>query len=227
MQTINIFSALLLGLMGAGHCLSMCGGIIASLSMSSTEDNKKKWRYIIIYQVGRISSYTIFGFIAGWLGLQFSHASPLPYLQVISGLLLIAMALYTSRLWMGLSKLEKAGQFIWKFIQPLTKHVLPVTSSNRALVLGALWGWLPCGLVYSSLGYAISLADSYKSATFMLMFGIGTLPATLFAGSASLSLKSFLANSKIRILSSLMFLALGGFTLYQVFFISSAMHHHH
>ena len=106
-DNINLVSALLLGLMGAGHCLAMCGGIISSLSVSSAGSKKQNWTFIVVYQIGRISSYTLFGALAGWVGLQFEHISPLPILKIISGLLLIAMALYTSNIWLGINQLEK------------------------------------------------------------------------------------------------------------------------
>lgn len=226
METVNLLGALLLGLMGAGHCLAMCGGIISSLSVTSAADTEKKnWHFIVVYQLGRITSYSFFGAIAGWFGLQFSHLSPLPFLKVLSGVLLIIMALYISQWWMGLRYLENAGKLLWNIISPLTKRLLPVTNTSSAFLLGGLWGWLPCGLVYTSLGYALSLGDTLSSATFMLVFGFGTLPATILAGGASLSLKHFLNHKLVRLLSSLIFLLMGIFTLYMVFFAGG--HHHH
>lgn len=220
--------ALLLGLMGAGHCLAMCGGIITTLSISSDGGtSKNNWSFIILYQLGRISSYTFFGAIAGWLGLQFTELSPLPILKTLSGLLLIAMALYMSQIWLGLSYLEKIGKLLWTKISPVTKHLMPVKNNKQALFLGTVWGWLPCGLVYTSLGYALSLGDSVLSAAFMFIFGVGTLPATVFAGSASLTLKSFLNRKSIKLISALLFLLMGIFTLYTVFASGGAHHHHH
>jgi len=227
LENITILGALLLGLMGAGHCIGMCGGIISSLSVSTAgKGNQQNWMFIVIYQIGRISSYTFFGAIAGWLGLQFSHISPLPILKTLSGILLIAMALYLSHIWLGLSYLERLGKKLWDKISPLTKKLLPVTNIKQAFLLGSLWGWLPCGLVYTSLGYALSMGDSLQSALFMLMFGLGTLPATIFAGSASLSLKHFLNHLIVRAITALLFFAMGAWTLYMVY-ASNGGHHHH
>jgi len=227
LETVNLFGALLLGLMGAGHCLAMCGGIITSLSVSSAaKQSSNNWSFILLYQLGRISSYTFFGAVAGWLGLQFNHISPLPILKTLSGILLIAMALYMSQIWLGLTYLEKIGKLLWNKISPLTKGLLPVTNAKQALLLGTLWGWLPCGLVYTSLGYALSLGDSLLSAAFMFTFGIGTLPATVFAGGASLSVKKFLNNRSVRLISSLLFLLMGIYTLYAIYFMAGSGHHH-
>lgn len=214
--------------MGAGHCLAMCGGIISSLSVTSAADvEKKNWYFIVIYQIGRISSYTLFGATAGWFGLQFSHLTPLPLLKILSGTLLIVMALYVSQLWMGLRHLESVGKLLWIKISPLTKRLLPVTTPTNAFLLGCLWGWLPCGLVYTSLGYALSLGDTLSSASFMLAFGLGTLPATILAGGASLSLKHFLNHKLVRLLSSLIFFLMGIFTLYMVFSAVKDGYPHH
>lgn len=228
MESVNLLGALLLGLMGAGHCLAMCGGIITSLSVSSTSmHSKNNWSYILFYQLGRISSYTLFGAFAGWLGLQFEHVSPLPILKTLSGVLLIAMALYISRVWLGLTYLERIGKLIWNLISPFTKHLMPVTNIKQAVLLGSIWGWLPCGLVYTSLGYALSLGDTLMSAAFMFTFGVGTLPATVFAGSASLSLKSFLNQKSVRNISALLFLIMGIYILFSIYAADSNLAHHH
>lgn len=227
MESISLVGAALLGLMGAGHCLAMCGGIISSLSASSQGANPKtNWWFVVVYQIGRISSYTLFGLIAGFIGFQFKQVSPLPILQIASSLLLIAMALYISQIWMGLSYLEKVGKKFWNLISPLAKHLLPVVSPKQAFILGSLWGWLPCGLVYTSLGYALSLANSFQSALFMLLFGLGTLPATLLAGSTSLGFKRVLNNKLIRWSVAAGFMAFGILTLYTLLASPAHIHHH-
>lgn len=227
MESITIMSGLLLGLTGAGHCLAMCGGIISTLSMSSSDSGQPKWSYILAYQLGRITSYTLFGFAAGWIGLTMSEASPLPILKTLSGILLILMALYISRIWMALSYLEKLGKLFWNRISPFGKKLLPVKTTKQALFLGSLWGWLPCGLVYTSLGYALSLGSATSSALFMLTFGLGTLPATLLAGSASVTLKRFLNHKAVKNISALFFFGFGVFTLYSIYVMGGGGHHHH
>jgi len=226
-ESVNLISAFVLGLMGAGHCFAMCGGIISTLSVSTgAAQSTKNWSAIIIYQLGRISSYTLFGAIAGWFGYQFNTISPLPILKVVSGILMIAMALYLSNLWQGIQHLERIGKLIWNKISPFSKKLLPVKNIRQAFLLGTLWGWLPCGLVYTSLGYALSLGNSLSSAGFMLFFGIGTLPATLLAGATSLTMKSFLTNVIVRYTSVLLFLLIGIYTLYTVF-ENPGNHFHH
>ena len=222
----TLLGAIILGLMGASHCISMCGGIIGSLSLA-TDQNQSKWSRIVSYQFGRITSYALFGLIAGILGQQASQLSTFPILKYISAILLLLMGLYVSRVWMLLTVFEKAGKLLWNKISPLSKKLLPVTSIKQAILLGALWGWLPCGLVYTSLGYAVTTANPIDSALFMLAFGVGTLPATLVAGAASLTLKEWLNKKPIRMLSALVFIGLGSYMLFELLTASTMTHHHH
>ena len=135
------------------------------------------------------------------------------------------MGLYVSRIWLGLSYLEKIGKHLWNKISPLSGRLLPVTRFRQALLLGALWGWLPCGLVYTSLGYAMTLAKPTESALYMLLFGVGTLPATLAAGAASNSLKKMLNSPWARGIFAVAFITFGIYTLIQL--SSSGQHSHH
>ncbi|TQV77532.1 sulfite exporter TauE/SafE family protein [Aliikangiella marina] len=225
-ESTTLVGAFILGLMGASHCVGMCGGIIGSLSMA-TKDSAKKWINISLYQFGRIASYTLFGLIAGWIGSQADGMTPIPILKTLSGILLILMGLYVSRIWMGLTYLEKIGKLLWDKISPLSKRLLPVQSPGQAILLGSLWGWLPCGLVYTALGFALAASDPLYSSMFMLNFGIGTLPATLLAGAASLTLKQWLNKAPIRTISALVFIGLGVWTLYTLYFGADMGHHHH
>lgn len=222
----SLFSAFILGLMGSGHCIGMCGGIISSLSIA-TEDKANRWYNISLYQFGRILSYSFFGLIAGIIGQQTDKLTSAPVLQVTSGILLILMGLYISRVWMIISKLEMLGKLLWNQLSRLNKNLLPVKSPRQALLLGALWGWLPCGLVYTSLGYALTAANPVKSSLFMLFFGLGTLPATLAAGAASVGLKSWLNQTIVRISVGIIFIIFGIYTLYPLFLNPDMSHHHH
>ncbi len=225
MSELTLLSAFLLGLMGAGHCLGMCGGIIGSLSLST--GNNKPWLNVTLYQLGRISSYCLFGLFVGLIGEQSIKLTAIPILKILSASLLILMGLYISRIWMLISHLEKLGSVLWRKISPLSKKLLPVKNYKQALLLGALWGWLPCGLVYTSLGYALTEASAVKSSLFMLFFGLGTLPATLVAGAASVSLKKGLNHRGIRLISASLFIAFGIYSFYSLFTMGSAGDHHH
>jgi len=110
-------------------------------------------------------------------------------LQMLAGLFLLALGLYLGGWWFGLLRLERGGALLWRHIEPLGRRLLPVRSPLQALALGALWGWLPCGLVYSVLIWSISTGSAVHGGLLMLSFGVGTLPLLtglgLSAGAAS------------------------------------------
>ncbi|WP_196137981.1 sulfite exporter TauE/SafE family protein [Aliikangiella sp. G2MR2-5] len=222
----SLFSMFILGLMGAGHCIGMCGGIISGLS-AATENRNNQWRKIIGYQFGRVSSYTIIGLIFGLFSEQVNNLLKIPVLPVISAGLLILMGLYLSRLWMALSYFEKLGGFLWKRISPLSKPFLPVRSLRQAIGLGAVWGWLPCGLVYTALGYSVSTASALASMSSMLAFGLGTVPATLLVGAASQKAKAILNSYWLRYPIAVLMIAYGVYILWGLFFAEQVVHHHH
>ena len=207
----SLFSAFLLGLMGSGHCLGMCGGISAAFGLQDT----KGQNFIFSFNLGRIASYTCLGAFAGFVGSHMTDAAPIlgPWLRGFAGLLIITMGLYIAGWWLGLTRLEQWGSHLWKHIQPLTKRLLPVTTYTRATSLGLLWGFLPCGLVYSTLSWAIAMADSVESSLLMLAFGLGTLPSMLISGFAGKQLLARLRQKGIRAIAGGLMIIFGLFTL--------------
>lgn len=173
-------SAFIIGLAGGLHCFGMCGGIASALRLASPS-HESHWPYTVSYNVGRISSYTVAGAIAGGLGQMSSSFIPVagPVLATLSGIMLLAMAAYLGRWWMGLTRLERIGQHVWKRVQPLSRKLVPFSSPWTALPYGIIWGWLPCGLVYSVLTWALASGSALSGAQIMLYFGLGTLPALI------------------------------------------------
>jgi len=216
---INDFlSAFLIGLLGAGHCIGMCSGIASALSFSINPDQKNGLLSLLLYNLGRITSYSVAGFIFAasssvlivWMGGKES----LIYLRIFAAIMMLLLAFYIARLWNGLIIVERAGQFLWQFIKPLAQYFLPLKHPTLAFPLGFFWGWLPCGLVYSSLVWAISTANGLNGLVIMLGFGLGTLPAMMLVGSLSHKLKNILNKKWFRYGSGLI-LALFAFqTIY-------------
>jgi len=224
----TLISAFFIGLLGAGHCLGMCGGLVAALSFAlPAGDFKKKCAYLIAYSVGRVASYTLIGFIAGVLGLAVMAQSGLPIGRIVAGVLLILLGLYVAQWWKGLAALEKVGNVVWRYIKPLADTLLPVKNAKQALFLGALWGWLPCGLVYSALSFAFasSHTSAVQGALVMLAFGLGTLPAVVGGGFASKAVFDFFKLKSVRTILALCYIAFGITTLYFVY--AHAGHAHH
>lgn len=202
---INDFlAAILIGLLGAGHCLGMCSGIASAITFSEGKDQSKLSSLIsiLLYNLGRISSYSLAGFVvagsSGALLILIGGKEALIYLRMFAAILMLFLALYISRIWFGLLQLEKAGQHLWKFIKPIAQYFIPLKHPIFAFPLGFLWGWLPCGLVYSALSWAASSGSATSGFLIMLGFGIGTMPAMLCVGSLSHQLKYYLNHKVFR-----------------------------
>ena len=96
--------------------------------------------------------------------------------------LLVAIGLHLAGLLPGLARIERLGRAVWRRIEPRARRLLPVRTPGQALALGALWGFLPCGLVYTMLLTAAASGGIGAGAVVMAAFGLGTLPALLAAG---------------------------------------------
>jgi hypothetical protein len=185
-MSVAIFGAVFLtGLLGGVHCAGMCGGIVAALSGQAGDG---RWQLHLSYNLGRIASYGVAGAVAGTvgsLGLLLDGVLPVQIaLYVLANLMLVLLGLYLAGVSGVAAGLERIGVRLWKLIQPLTRRLLPADTPPRALGLGLLWGWLPCGLVYGILLTAMLAGDPLNGAAIMLAFGLGTLPNLLFAGLA-------------------------------------------
>jgi len=190
--TPDLLGAFVVGLLGGVHCLGMCGGIVGALTLGLPKQDAAStgfWVLQLAYSLGRLISYMVAGMIAGGLGLLLAQAGPLhatqQVLSVMAGLFMIMMGLYLGGWWMGLTRVEKAGALVWKRIEPLGRKLLPVRSPAQAFLLGMVWGWLPCGLVYSVLIWSLSAGSMFSGALLMGAFGLGTLPNLLLMGAAA------------------------------------------
>jgi sulfite exporter TauE/SafE len=184
---LDIFAAFFVGLFGSAHCLLMCGGMAGALQMLMPESTGRRAWLQLMLGLGRISSYALTGALFGGIGASMIGSTGLAsqWLQLFAGCMLLAMALYISRVWFGLLRLERAGQRLWRLVQPLGQKLLPLNTSARAYGYGLCWGYLPCGLVYSALSWSLGSGSAVNGALWMLLFGAGTLPAVLLAGQAA------------------------------------------
>lgn len=209
-----LLSALILGLLGAGHCLGMCGGLMGALTMAiPAQQAKRRLQILLAYNLGRILSYSCAGLLIGLAGVAVSNSPIAMGMRIAAALLLIAMGLYLAGWWSGLTRIESLGRSLWKHLQPLASRLLPVSSPQRALLLGAIWGWLPCGLVYSTLLWAASQGNAVNSALLMLAFGLGTCPVLLATGLAAQRISNLLRQRRVRIAGGILVIAFGLWTL--------------
>ena len=182
--------AFALGLFSSLHCIGMCGSIIGTLTLSlapEIRNNKRKlFPFVLNYNIGRIFSYTTAGAIIGIFGLfmtlPFAEGHGHRILQLISAIFMASAGLYIAGWFPRFAYIEKAGSRLWKLIEPFGRQLIPVSTKRKAFLFGTVWGWLPCGLVYTSLALAATTGDIVRSSLTMFAFGLGTLPAVMGVG---------------------------------------------
>ena len=145
---------------------------------------------VLAYNTGRLASYAAAGALAATLAAtlagQLDKLVMISALQVggywLANLMLVMLGLYLTGSWRGLEMLEAAGQHLWRRLRPAMRWLLPLDSPLKMLGLGLLWGWLPCGMVYSMLVTAMVSGSALSGAAVMLAFGLGTLPMVMALG---------------------------------------------
>jgi len=218
-MNIDYFSAFVIGIVGSGHCLGMCGGITSMLTSALPQQSSySKTVLIFCYNFGRIMSYTLIGAIVGFTGSVAAKniGLPLASLRIVSALFLIFLGLYIGQWLMWLNRVERLGKFIWQYLSPLSKRLIPVNSPQKAITLGALWGWLPCGLIYSMLTWSLASGSTTTGALIMASFGLGTLPALLVISYSFIKAKTLLNHPAFRKTMALSLIAYGLYSLYRV-----------
>ncbi|MBV8680089.1 MAG: sulfite exporter TauE/SafE family protein [Aquitalea sp.] len=202
----------LAGLLGGGHCMGMCGGIVTALTLN-LQAGQRRWLIMLSYNCGRIGSYVLIGMLLGGLaeaGLTLLSARPAQMaLLVVANLMLIAMGLYLAGLSAAITTLEKLGRPVWVRLQPLLARLLPIRHARAALLAGMLWGWLPCGLVYSASLSALASGHATQGGLLMLAFGLGTLPNLLLMGVFADTLRSWIQKKPVRLLAGLLVAGMG------------------
>ena len=219
-----VISAFLLGLLGSLHCVGMCGGIAGTLhaAAESVEHNRtaqRRWLMTLAFNGGRITSYMLAGAIAALVGFSLigllGKETSRSVAHLFSGLFMILLGLYLTGWWNVLAPIERIGLQLWQRISPLMRHLLPVTGYGRAFAVGAMWGWLHCGLVYSALALVLASGKPVTGAIAMGAFGLGTLPLVatvgILSGKSGMMRRPFvrkIAGSMIMLFGIVMFTGL-------------------
>ena len=215
-------SAFLIGLAGGVHCIGMCGGIAGAFTFAIPK-NTSHTPYIACYNAGRILSYTFAGTITGWLGSIFASSliTGLLILQSLSIIFLLLLALYISDLYKGLIHFEKAGARLWQHLAPIAKTLIPFKSPWHTLLYGMVWGWLPCGLVYSALTWSLASGSALQGGLFMFCFGFGTLPALVATSLGATFLLPILQHRATRLTIAAMLFIFAIFLIIELFMYCS------
>ncbi len=222
-----IVTAFLAGLFGGVHCVIMCGGVVSLLTPSALAASRQQQFFILLgYNFGRIFSYTLAGAIMGGAGALLVHWMPLQItsqiLTAIAGIFMLLLGLYLTDWWHGLIFFERIGQYLWRFIEPKARHLLPIKKPHHSFLAGVLWGWLPCGLVYSVLATAVATASIFKGALIMFAFGLGTLPTLLLMGLFIGGIAHLAAARWLKIIAGMIMIGFGILTFLR---LMMPMHH--
>ena len=213
---IGWLGAFLMGLFGALHCVGMCGSIMGVLTFSlprqTREHPTRLVAYLGWYSGGRLLSYAMAGGLAGGFGAGILQAiSPAwgrTILLLLATVLMLAVGFHLAGWFPGLARIEALGAPIWKKLEPLGRRLLPVRHPLQAFLYGMIWGWLPCGLVYSALFIALAQGGFLPGMVFMLLFGLGTLPAVILTGIFAERLMRLARNPRLRMLAGILLIVL-------------------
>lgn len=212
-------AAFTIGLFGGVHCLGMCGGLISAIGFTHPS-TQHRFPILVAYNLGRISSYSFAGALAGGLGATALSLSDLHTAQQIlylfAAIFMFALGLYLAGLWRGIAQLERIGTVFWRKLEPLSRRFIPVKTPWQALPFGMIWGWLPCGLVYTILIWSLSAGSMINGLLLMLAFGFGTLPNLLLMGVAASRLNQFTRKPVVRLIAGLIVCSFGLLMLWRL-----------
>lgn len=220
--TTLLISAFAMGILGSGHCVSMCGGIasLAGYVTAGTSTVSKSWR-IFCFNFGRLTSYTLIALLLSTLIHSFEDLIGMHFIgksfEILAGILLCSIGLYLAGWWKGIRIIERQGHRVWQLLMPLAKRFLPIKNPSHAFIVGIFWGWLPCGLLYSALSLSLLATQPWQSTLTMVAFGLGTLPSMLLAGHLSAQLKEWTQNPLVRTSLGIIFITFGAWSTFSTF----------
>ena len=204
---ITFFTLFLLGFFGGTHCVGMCGGLSSAFALQ-LPPHLNRLGLIVLLNLGRISSYVLIGLIVGLVGQIGISLDDTRWLQnglyIAANMLLLLLGLYLAGLSTAATQIERIGRPIWKRLNPILNRLLPIKSVPACFGVGMLWGWLPCGLVYSASLYALGSGNAVQGGLYMLAFALGTLPNLLAMGIFAVQLKTLLQRRAIRLCAGLL-----------------------
>lgn len=172
-----LLAALSLGFLGSFHCIGMCGPISLALPVHKFS-SLKKTLLILLYNLGRMSTYAIFGAVVGSLGHGIVIAGYQGALSITLGVFILAGLIFP-RIF---SANGKVGHSVYPFfskLRNLLSGLLKKDAAGSLFSVGLLNGVLPCGLVYMGLAGATATGSALDGALFMFIFGAGTVPIML------------------------------------------------
>jgi uncharacterized protein len=186
-----IATGLTLGLLGSVHCIGMCGPLALALPIQHLSESQKPLA-IVLYNLGRVFTYTLLGIVLGIVGRGIFLAGLQQWFSIAAGMVIL-FSVYL--LFAG--KRQHSPLFIqslYSQVKKLISFLLKKRGTASFFFIGAGNGLLPCGMVYIALAGALLSASIMESAAYMMFFGLGTVPAmalfSLFGLSISLNFRN-------------------------------------
>ncbi|MGL2993860.1 sulfite exporter TauE/SafE family protein [Flavobacterium sp. TSSA_36] len=197
-----LYTSFFLGLISSLHCVGMCGPIAMMLPVDHANPAKKATQ-IITYQLGRLLAYGSLGLLFGLLGKGFFIAGFQQKLSVFIGILMIIAVVLPERVFANYNFSKPVFRMISKLKQTLGSN-FKKKSYSSLFTIGFLNGLLPCGMVYVALFGAVAMQSAMLGVSYMLLFGLGTVPLM----SLVVYMKSFLSlSARNRIQKAIPFVA--------------------
>ncbi len=174
---MELFSGFIIGFLGSLHCIGMCGPIVLALPSGSLRDKN----YIfgkIIYNSGRVVTYSLLGLLFGFIGKGFALWGIQRWVSIILGTLIliyIFLPVKFKKSILNISVFANATNYFKK----LFGKIIQKKSRSSHFLIGLINGLLPCGFVYMGIFASLALGDALKGMLFMMLFGLGTMPAML------------------------------------------------
>lgn len=223
--------AFTVGLLSALHCVGMCGGIMGALSYGLPQEirqNSSRFLlFLLVYNSGRILSYAVAGALLGSVGgMLLEVLGPGQghrWLQWAAALIMVLIGLHIAGWLPRLAEVERAGVPLWRQLEPLGRRLMPVRSLPQALAYGAVWGWLPCGLVYTMLISTATRTGPVAGAMYMTAFGLGTLPAVMATGLLAGRLYRFARLPYLKLAVGIIIILFGLLTLWFPEFLDASL----
>ena len=218
MDTINLLTIVSIAFLGSfGHCIGMCGGIVlaySTIKVSPESSKVSKTTAHLLYNFGRVFTYTLLGAIFGAIGgvATFSNTAN-GIMLVFAGVVMILAGLSLMGKIKFLTLIEHtfSSSSVYK---KAFQSILHSKSNMSFFILGMLNGLLPCGFVYFFAITAASTASPLYGALVMFIFGMSTIPAMFSLGFLSSLASATSFRNMMMALSSVAVILYGAFTLY-------------
>ena len=226
MATSLLLTALLAGLVGGIHCAAMCGGFVTAISARDATLHPARRLVVrqLAYHAGRIGSYASLGAIFGAAGASAINALPLQQaMYVVANMLLLALAAAIALRAATNSWLARVGAAAFAHVLPVVRPLTQGASAANRVALGALWGLVPCTLVYGVLPLALFAGGAWQGAAVMLVFGVATLPHLAGFGYVLARLRNHLGGRTFRHAAAALIAAFAVAGLYRALFVPGAL----